>query len=39
MNDLRPDNWQRDIGLVLGAIAFLLLIAAVATLLNPPVTP
>lgn len=29
------DSWARDLSLVLGSIAFLLLIAAVAVLLNP----
>lgn len=29
------DNWSRDVTIVLFAIAFLLLIAAVAQILNP----
>lgn len=29
------DRWEQDIALVLGAIAFLLLIATVAILINP----
>lgn len=33
------DSWSRDVALVLFAIAFLLAIAAVAMLLNPPVGP
>ncbi len=34
---LPPDRWQRDATIVLGAAAFLLVIATVATLLNPVV--
>ncbi len=31
------DSWQRDLSIVLGAIAVLLIIATTAILLNPPV--